>query len=90
MEEALVALACLSGKGCSNTTTLYYNQHPALKQFAAKKEQEIKQYVPDFVISFCLPIAAVAVGQKSLIKISKNVSLEMGTHENTFIYGITF
>ena len=74
--EGLVIYACLNHAGCTETSNLYYSQHPELRQMVEYNEKRIKRYVGPIVIETFGPVLFVAAGGQGTIKINRYFSLQ--------------
>lgn len=89
MEELLVTIACLSGKGCPETVHLYYTYNPkveaAIKQSTAKATAYIGQDVARLA-----PIAFIAAGGSGSVRINRYISLDISKGEGIVSFKYDF
>jgi len=91
MMEFLVLVACMNGKGCSQTSNAYYKAHPELQEMVRKNEEKIKDYCGPIIVEAAAPVAFVAAGGTGNFKIYKNLSLEVKQFVNpTLVYSVGF
>jgi hypothetical protein len=76
MEEILVIFACLNSTGCTETSGLYFNTHPEVREIAHRGERLAKKYVGPFVIESVGPFIMVAAGGSGTIRLNKYFSLQ--------------
>jgi len=81
--EVLVILACVTGKGCAETSTSYYNTSPALRDLVKDNEVKVRQVLGPYVVEYVVPVMGLGVGSSSYIKINKNFSTKL---ENNVVY----
>lgn len=77
MMEFLVLVACLNGKGCSETSNAYYKAHPELQEMVHQNEKKIKDFCGPIIVESAAPIAFVAAGGTGNFKLYGNFSLEV-------------
>ncbi len=77
MQEFLVILACMSGKGCNETSSAYYQSHPELRHMVEMNEKKIKDFCGPIVVESAAPIAFVAAGGTGNFKLYGDFSLQV-------------
>ena len=77
LEEALVIFACLNSKGCSETSSLYYNRRPEMKQVMESHERKLKKVIGPTVVELLGPVLFVAAGGTGTVRIDKTFSLQI-------------
>lgn len=77
MQEILVVIACLSGKGCNETSNAYYQAHPELRKMVEMNEKKLKNFVGPIVVESAAPIAFVVAGGTGNFKLYGNFSVEI-------------
>ncbi len=85
MQELLVILACLSSKGCSETTGAYYQSHPELQEMVRMNERKIKNFVGPIIVEAAAPIFFVAQGGTGNFKIYGPLSLKVQKYQDTML-----
>jgi hypothetical protein len=90
MEELLLAIACLNGKGCAPTSVRYYETHKDIQSAFLNSEQKIKQHIPEVILVFGSPIATWAAGKTASIQLYKGIKLEVGKNVQIIKYVISF
>jgi hypothetical protein len=83
MEEILVIFACLSSKGCTETSNLYYNTHPEIRQILKNSEDELKRRSNPFFISYVGPAIVAVAGGTGTVKINKHFNLQLNKDHAT-------
>lgn len=73
MAELLVLFACINSTGCPETSSLYYDQHPAFRQELALREGELERELGTFTVQYAAPILGVAAGRQYTAKIYNNL-----------------
>lgn len=82
MTEGLVLVACLYGKGCSETYSRYYDSKPSLQNFVSKSEREIEQLVGGNFLTYVAPPIAFLVGTTATSKLNEYLNLK---YSRTFV-----
>lgn len=77
LPEALVILACLEGKGCTETSQHYYNTHPEIKIVVENGKKTIERYTGETFIQITGPLIFAAAGGTGTIRLSKHFSLQV-------------
>ena len=91
MTEFLVIIACLNGKGCSETSNAYYQAHPELQEMVHVQEKKIKDYCGPIVVETAGPFLFIVAGGTGNIKLYKNLSLEIKHfNEPGLVYSVGF
>lgn len=90
MVEVLVVLACTMDKGCTETSTAYYNANDSLQQLVRRQEKLISDELPPIVVQYVAPYAVYTLGYKSIFKVTRNLSIGVGKYERNFLYTTTF
>ena len=90
LQEAVVILACVSSKGCSETSSLYFTHNPDTKRYLKVQEEKIKEYVGPDLVTVVGPSLFFAFGGTATLKLTKNVSLQTGPKKTILTYRIEF
>lgn len=85
MQELLVILACLSSKGCSETSGAYYQAHPELQEMVKLNERRVKNFVGPIIMESAAPILFLAQGGTGNFKIYGPLSLRVKKYEDTML-----
>lgn len=72
----LVILACTTGKGCPQTSSLYFSQNPQIKKDFDKDAANIREYVGPSIVDTVGPALFVVAGGTGTVKINKYFSLQ--------------
>ena len=75
LPEALVIYTCLMSKGCSETSSQYYQTHPQFREFVEVEERRVKEALGPTVIQYWGPFIWAASGQEATIRTSENFYL---------------
>lgn len=86
MPEILVALACLTSKGCNETATHYYNSRPDIREIVLTVEHRAKAMVGPLVSDYAIPVAVFASGRPANFKLYKNLSAEISLQAQALIF----
>lgn len=70
MGEMLVLFACLNNTGCTETSSLYYEQNPDLKELVYKYEDKVKAAAGPLVVQYVAPLTWVATGHDATARLS--------------------
>ncbi len=89
IEELIVALACISGNGCSETTHVYYFYNPIVKERISHETKKVNNFIGNDIIVLA-PIAFVIVGGSGSIKLSKYISLDLSKGEKSVSFKYDF
>ena len=77
MTELLVVVACLYGKGCSETSSTYYDSKPELQLFVKRTERRITATVGQATVTYVAPPLIFALGGSGIIKLNQHVNLQV-------------
>lgn len=75
--EFLVLLACSTGKGCSETVSLYSFHNPALIANVRDLELSARRQAGPVVVNFIGPGLGLLSGQSAVFQIVQNVNLNV-------------
>jgi len=88
--EALVLAVCIGGYRCEVATEAYYLQTPALQVYAKEAEKNATRYLGETVV-YVVPFAANILYNKKLhLKLTRNISTDIGENSTGLSYGFTF
>ena len=91
MTEFLVIMACLNGKGCSETSNAYYQAHPELREMVQEQEKRVKDYCGPIIVEVAGPFLFIAAGGTGNFKLYKNLSFEVKNfNKTTLVYSVGF
>lgn len=82
MEEMMVALICINGKGCDESYNTYAYYKPSITEMIKQNETRARNIVPAFVFEYVAPMAASAAGVDISVKLNRNFSIK-GTKTTT-------
>lgn len=85
MQELLVVLACLTSKGCSETSGAYYQAHPELQEMVKMNERRVKNFVGPIVVESVAPVFFLAQGGTGNFKIYGPLSLKVHKYQDTML-----
>jgi hypothetical protein len=90
LEEALVILACATGKGCSPTSNHYYQTHPEVKSYVERQERNAKEFVGPTTLNIVAPFALAAAGGNGHIRFNKDFGLQTTRKSATLVFSKEF
>jgi hypothetical protein len=93
LSEALVIFACAGNlstqqgvSGCSNASSLYFQQNPEFKLMLDRDAQQIRYFVGPQVVDAVGPFLFAVAGGSGTIKIDKNFSFNGNIHGGTLVF----
>lgn len=86
LDAALVIFACLNSTGCQETSARYLHAHPELKQFAKRKERQLKEVTGPFVFETIGPVFFVAAGGTGTIKLHREWNLQVSNKSGMLFF----
>lgn len=90
IQEFLVILACSQNAGCSQTTSSYYQTHPAVKQSIQTASDTTKKAVGPEVVAISPAILLMGTG-KGTFSVNKYISIQITTKDTKMIlFKVTF
>lgn len=90
MEELLVVFACLNSSGCSETSNVYYQTHPEVREMIQDKERSIKKYAGPVMIETVGPMIVVFSGGTGNLRLNHLLSLQFTKTNNKLIFNLEF
>lgn len=82
--EALVLFACVHNTGCQDTSGVYFQQNPDVKQAVEVKSDQIKQIVGPDVVNYAGPLLFVVSGGSGVLKLTGNSSVQISKNNVNF------
>lgn len=77
LPEVLVIFACVNSTGCSETSSLYFQQNPDVKKKIDAKSEQVREYIGPSIVDTVGPLLFVAGGGTGTIKLNKYFSLQL-------------
>lgn len=90
LQEAVVILACVTSKGCSQTSGHYFNLNPDTKKIIKRQEKKIKEYIGPDLPTVVGPGLFLAVGGTGTIRLNRYFSIQTGPKKTILTYRIEF
>ncbi len=91
LQEAVVILACVTSKGCSQTSGHYFNTNPESKKIMKKHEKKIRDYIGhEEALLVIGPTLFFAAGGTGTIRLAKNWNLQLNKEKAIISYRIEF
>jgi len=90
IQESLVILACMSNRGCYQTTNLYYDYNPQTKEMINKHKDHLARYAgPEAVV--LAPFVLLATRGRGSFRLTKYFSLSLSKNDaNLLIFKLDF
>ena len=85
MAELLTLFACINGTGCSETSSLYYSQHPAFSNFMKEYETKAKDMAGPILVN-ASTYALILGGQKSTFKLTGDIYLDYSLGKQALVF----
>lgn len=89
IQEVLVLLACISNKGCTNATQLYYDSNPKIEQIIKKNERIMLRQLAPEVIAVAPYILVWGTGRGNF-RINRNFLISVNRETTVLVYYKTF
>lgn len=86
MEELLVIAACLSNKGCNETSKAYYNVNPTVREYIENVETNSKKLINPFVLEYAGPLVLMSTGTDISVKLNRTFSIKKDKETISLIY----
>ena len=90
MQELLVVLACVSGKGCVETAGHYRQSNPQIQEMIYYSEQVARKHVPQYVIQYFAPVVAYSAGYDGNIALTRSFGLKVSRRTQSLNYTYSF
>ncbi len=90
LPEALVIFACVNNTGCTESTGIYFSQHPEVKKTIEDKAENARQIIGPRIIDSVGPFIYVVAGGTGTIHIDKYFSLQIRKDSSILSYHLDF
>lgn len=90
LPEALVIFACVTSKGCNETSSHYYNTHPEVREMVERNSKKIEKFIGPTVIQTFGPALYVAAGGTGTVRLNKFFSLQLNREKGTLVFSKEF
>jgi hypothetical protein len=77
VEEMLVALICINGKGCNEAYISYAYHKPSVTEMITNMELKARDIAPTYVYEYILPMVAASSGVDISVKLNRNFSIKI-------------
>lgn len=84
--EALVIFACVNSSGCQETSSLYFSQHPDVREMIEKKAMKAKDLIGPKFVDTVGPFLFVAAGGTGVVKFDKYFSMSLKKDSGTLLF----
>lgn len=86
MGELLVIFSCINNAGCSETSSLYFDQHPGVQEFIKKEERIAKDMAGPVITEYFAPFIAYATGRAGTIGLYRYVYLNISCDKQELMF----
>lgn len=86
----LILYSCSVNKGCQPAVQYYYTQSVSLQKFVQHIDTQTRESSYRRFAELALPVVQYKSGNKILLKLNKEFSLETSTTVNTVLYRAEF
>lgn len=90
LSEALVIFACINSTGCTETSNLYFHQHPDVKKLIDTNAESARQYIGPRIVDTAAPMLFVIAGGTGVVHLQKHFDLRISKDSSTLSFSIIF
>lgn len=90
LPELLVVLACSNSVGCAETSSVYFNRYPEMREIVTNNEKKIEKMVGPVIIQVMGPVIYAASGGTGTLRLNKTLSVQINHSVSVLSYRMEF